>query len=288
MPIMAIRFYRARSWLDRGRWDEALALITLRERWWEGEYPVACAVEGLIKARRGEPGAEELLDQAWQDLAGLVAVESARHGMVRLARIEAAWLRGDAPAALAELEAACQSSAVLFARTASELALWGSRLGVELEIPAGVLSPVAHELDGDWRRAIAAWSELQAPYEAALAALPGDDRAAREAMAALHRLGANAAARAFARERVAWGARAARGPRRSTLAHPAGLTRREQEVLEVLETGASNAQIAQALHLSERTVAHHVSAILTKLAADNRHAAVEQARQRGLLARPAR
>jgi DNA-binding NarL/FixJ family response regulator len=66
------------------------------------------------------------------------------------------------------------------------------------------------------------------------------------------------------------------------------LTRREQEVLEVLETGASNAQIAQALHLSERTVAHHISAILAKLAAENRHVAVEQARRRGLLARPAR
>jgi DNA-binding NarL/FixJ family response regulator len=106
-------------------------------------------------------------------------------------------------------------------------------------------------------------------------------------MATLHKLGAKAAARAFTRERAAWGARAARGPRRSTLAHPAGLTRREQEVLEVLQTGASNAQIARELHLSERTVAHHVSAILAKLAAENRHAAVEQARRRGLLTRPA-
>jgi DNA-binding CsgD family transcriptional regulator len=288
MPIMAIRFYRARSWLDRGRWDEALAVAALRERWWEGEYPVACAVEGLIRARRGDPGAAELLDRAWQDLTVLVAVESARHGMVRSARIEAAWLRGDRAAAVAALDAARESPVMRFARSGGELALWGSRLGVELEIPPEAPAPVVHELEGDWRRAVAAWSELEAPYEAALAALPGDDRAAREAMAALHRLGAGAAARAFARERAAWGARAARGPRRSTLAHPAGLTRREQEVLEVLETGASNAQIAQALHLSERTVAHHVSAILAKLAAENRHAAVEQARRRGLLARPAR
>jgi DNA-binding NarL/FixJ family response regulator len=59
-------------------------------------------------------------------------------------------------------------------------------------------------------------------------------------------------------------------------------------VLEVLQNGASNAQIARELHLSERTVAHHVSAILTKLAAENRHAAVERARLQGLLPRPAR
>jgi DNA-binding CsgD family transcriptional regulator len=288
MPIMAIGFYRARNWMDRGRWDEALAIAARRERWWEGEYPVAGAVEGLIKARRGDPGAEALLEQAWQETTELLAIESARHGLVRVARIEAAWLRGDTAAAAAELEAARESPVMRFARSGAELALWGARLGVELEVPAGAPAPIRHELEGDWRRAVAAWSELDAPYEAALAALPGGDRAAREAMATLHKLGAKAAARAFARERAAWGARATRGPRRSTLAHPAGLTRREQEVLEVLETGASNAQIAEALHLSERTVAHHVSAILGKLAAGNRHAAVEQARRRGLLAKPAR
>jgi DNA-binding NarL/FixJ family response regulator len=74
-----------------------------------------------------------------------------------------------------------------------------------------------------------------------------------------------------------------RGPRRSTLSHPAGLTRREQEVLEQLATGATNPAIAAGLHLSERTVAHHVSAILAKLGAATRLAAIEQARSRGLL-----
>jgi DNA-binding CsgD family transcriptional regulator len=208
--------------------------------------------------------------------------------MVRLARVEAAWLRGDRAAALAEVQAARESPAVArFARSGGELAVWGSRLGVELKVPPGAAEPVLLELEGDWRRAIKAWSALDAPYEAALAALPGDDRAARPAMSTLHRLGAKAAGRAFARDRAASGARAARGPRRSTLANPAGLTRREQEVLEVLETGASNSEIAAALHLSERTVAHHVSAILRKLDARNRHAAIEQARRRGLLSTPA-
>ncbi len=190
---------------------------------------------------------------------------------------------------MAELKAARESSAsARFARPSAELALWGSRLGMELTVPPGAPAPVRLELEGDWRRAVTAWSALEAPYEAALAALPGDDRAARQAMATLHRLGAKGAAQAFARERAERGDRAARGPRRSTLANPAGLTRREQEVLEVLETGASNAEIAQSLHLSERTVAHHVSAILSKLGARNRHAAIETARRRGLLAGTAR
>jgi DNA-binding NarL/FixJ family response regulator len=162
--------------------------------------------------------------------------------------------------------------------------VWAARLGVELPAPAGAPEPVLHELAGDWRAAIRAWRELDAPYEAALAALPGDDRAAREALATLHRLGASGAARAFARDRAARGARPTRGPRPTTLANAAGLTRREQEVLEQVATGASNPAIAAALHLSERTVAHHVSAILAKLAAPNRVAAIERARARGLLA----
>jgi DNA-binding NarL/FixJ family response regulator len=139
------------------------------------------------------------------------------------------------------------------------------------------------ELQGDWRGAVRAWREAQSPYDAALAALPGDDRATREALATLHRLGARAAAEAFTRERATRGARAVRGPRPSTVVHPAGLTRREQEVLEELATGASNPTIAGRLHLSERTVAHHVGAILAKLGVTNRLAAVERARSRGLL-----
>jgi len=102
-------------------------------------------------------------------------------------------------------------------------------------------------------------------------------------MASLHRLGATATARAFAREREARGAVSLRGPRRSTLANPAGLTRREQDVLRALAGGATNPQIASALHLSERTVAHHVSAILSKLGVSTRTAAVEAARATGLL-----
>lgn len=289
LPIMAIRFCRARSLLDRGRWDEALAVAAARERWWQGEYPVACAMEGLVKARRGEPGADEALRHAWTEIGDRVGAESARHGMIRLALVESAWVRDDRAAAIDELRAARESRAVArFARSGGELALWGARLGVELELPSGASDPVVLELEGDWKRAIDAWRELQAPYEAALAALPGDDRAARQAMAALQKLGATATAQAFARERAARGARPARGPRRSTLANPAGLTRREQEVLQALDSEASNAEIAAALHLSERTVAHHVSAILAKLGARNRHLAVEHARRQGLLADDAR
>lgn len=281
IPGFAVELYRGRSLADRGRWEEALAIAGRADRDWLAENAVALTLQGLIAARRGWPEAEQLLEDAWEKLAGVP--ESSRHGTVRVARVEAAWLRGDAAGALSQLRAAqTEPATARFARSGGELALWARRYGIELGVPAGAPEPVRLELEGDWRAAITAWNALQAPYEAALAALPGDESAAREALGTLYRLGARGAAAAFTRQRSASGA-PLRGPRRSTLSHPAGLTRREQQVLDALATGAGNPGIARALHLSERTVAHHVSAILRKLDVPNRVSAIDQARRRGLL-----
>jgi DNA-binding CsgD family transcriptional regulator len=206
---------------------------------------------------------------------------------LRAALAEVAWLAGDLAVGRRHARAALAAPfAAQLVRPAGDALLWAARCGDPVAPAADappLPEPVRLELAGDWRGAIRAWHGLDAPYEAALAALPGDERAAREAMATLQRLGASAAARAFGRERARLGGASLRGPRRSTLANAAGLTRREQEVLGVLARGATNAQIAAALHLSERTVAHHVSAILGKLAAPTRTAAVQAARGAGLL-----
>jgi DNA-binding CsgD family transcriptional regulator len=235
-------------------------------------------LHGLVDARRGEAGAADLLERAWSEVAD--TPDSFRRGAIRVACVEAAWLSGDSARARDHLR---DSSGSFHARTGSDLALWAHRYGLEAELPANAPEPVRLELAGDWRGAIDAWRALDSPYEAALAALAGDDRAAREAVAELHRLGGDAAARAFARER---GGKAPRGPRRSTRAHPAGLTRREQEVLDSLADGATNREIAATLHLSERTVAHHVSAILRKLGVSTRVAAARWAAGRENIGSP--
>ncbi len=235
-----------------------------------------------MAARRGDAAAAGLLEQAAGELAGVTA--GRRHLLICSALAEAAWLRGDHAAVRGHArEARAVYHAHQFARPAGELALWAMRCGHPVELPPRAPEPVLRELDGDWQGAVQGWRELDAPYEAALAALPGHEQAAREAMAALQRLGAIAAARAFARERAGRGASAPRGPRRSTSADPAGLTRREREILLHLARGDTNAGIAGMLHLSERTVAHHVSAVLRKLGSATRTAAVVEARGRGLL-----
>ena len=282
IPRHVLDEYVARSLLDRGRWDQALPALAQSIRIWHADVPLARSMEGLIAARRGQSDAEPMLRQAWAEIP--MSAEDSRHVTLRCAIVEAAWLRGDRRSALTHLQAAAASpSTIRSARWGGELALWAIRHGLELEAPAGAPEAVRLELEGDWRGAVRAWRELDAPYESALAALPGDDAAARQALGALHKLGASAAIRAFTRERAARGGRPMRGPRRSTLADPAGLTRREREVLDQLAGGSTNTAIAASLQLSERTVAHHVSAILAKLGAPTRLAAIEQARSRGLL-----
>jgi LuxR family transcriptional regulator, maltose regulon positive regulatory protein len=61
------------------------------------------------------------------------------------------------------------------------------------------------------------------------------------------------------------------------------LTRREQEVLLLLATGASNQDIAHTLVISLDTVKKHVSSLLGKLDATSRTQAIAQARARSLL-----
>jgi pimeloyl-ACP methyl ester carboxylesterase/DNA-binding CsgD family transcriptional regulator len=49
-----------------------------------------------------------------------------------------------------------------------------------------------------------------------------------------------------------------------------GVTRREFEVLDLIASGAKNADIAAELHISVRTVESHVSSLLAKLGSDSR------------------
>ena len=64
-----------------------------------------------------------------------------------------------------------------------------------------------------------------------------------------------------------------RQPRRATRDNPGRLTDRELDVLLLLSEGLRNVDIAARLHISPKTVDHHVSAILAKLGVGSRQEA---------------
>lgn len=61
------------------------------------------------------------------------------------------------------------------------------------------------------------------------------------------------------------------------------ITKRELQVLKLMKQGLTNEQIGQQLFITERTVKFHITAILSKLHANNRTEAVDIALKRGLL-----
>lgn len=122
------------------------------------------------------------------------------------------------------------------------------------------------------------------PFEHALALSEGDEEQAREALDMLAKLGAVATEARLRTELIERGLRiGARGPRASTRENPYQLTKRELQILDCLDQGLTNKQIGEKLFVSAKTVDHHVTSILGKLAAGTRGEAAAKARAEGIL-----
>ena len=276
---------RSECELELGEWQRAAASAesVLRGGGVGPATVSALTVLGRLRARRGDSGQWEVLDRALELAEG--TGELSRLAPVAAARAEAAWLEGRDEAAL-EATNAAWDVALRHSDTwlTGELAEWRRRAGWEGDPPTAVDEPYALALAGDWPGAAALWTELGCPYQAALAAAEGEDAAdSREALETLHGLGASATARLVARRMREQGARGLpRGPRPQTSRNPGQLTAREVEVLGLVAEGLRNAEIAERLVVSVRTVDHHVSAILRKLDLGSRGQAAAAAAELGL------
>ncbi len=137
-------------------------------------------------------------------------------------------------------------------------------------------------MEGDWQSEAAAWADIGSPYHEALALLDGDVTAKTRALEIFDELGATVVSE-FARRKIRDEGITIKttGPRASTKANPAGLTKRQMDVLRLLNEGLSNAEIGENLFVSAKTVDHHVSAILGKLEVSSRGEAAAYARDAG-------
>jgi DNA-binding CsgD family transcriptional regulator len=276
--------WQALTFLYLGRWAEArqVVLEALQGSGLTaiGRIPALTAL-GRLGARQGESGHAAVLDEA-QDLAHQSQTLQ-RVGLVQAARAEAAWLAGDSERTRLEAQAtydlAVSKQHPWFT---GELAFWLWRAGERVRLPEWTARPFALHITGEWQAAAAAWQRLGCPYEQARALADGDAAAQTTALEIFNRLGAAPDAEALRGKMQSAGLRVPRGPRPATRENPFGLTPRQVEVLRLLTEGLTNGEIAARLHLSPKTVDHHVSAVFARLDVHSREEAAKLARRQHL------
>ena len=241
----------------------------------------ALAVAGVLAARCGKDSAPAL-DEA---LRLATDCGDPQLVLVATARAEAAWIAARFADVAAEVDRVWAAAiAHPLPWELGELSWWLHAAGDVRKAPIPLARPFALMLEGKHRAAADQWQDLGCPlwsaYALAHSPQTGD---ALECLDILGRLGASAVHRAVLRDRHARRLPVPRGPRAASGTNPAGLTARELEVLGLLADGLSYAEVARRLFLSEKTVGHHVSAVLRKLGEPTRSRAVATAVLRGIL-----
>jgi DNA-binding CsgD family transcriptional regulator len=264
-----LRGVRTSSLERLGRWDESakIAEAVIASVASPVNRMIPMTNLAMVAARRGDPDVWPHLDAAMAAADG--STGPMYIGAVRLARAEARWLESDLTAVRQEAELTDGA----FTNAADpwlngEIAVWLRRTGSPRTSQRELAEPYRPQLSGNHRGASELFDALGCRYDAALALLDApDELALRRALDICNALGAVATARIIRQKMRSLGIRfVPAGPRAAARENPLGLTQREHEVLELLCEGRTNASIATKLVISPKTVDHHVSSVLAKLA----------------------
>jgi DNA-binding CsgD family transcriptional regulator/tetratricopeptide (TPR) repeat protein len=278
---------RAQWRLERGDWAgaevDARAVLAIHERQPSISGHPGLLVLGRLLARRGEAEATTVLDETWA--MAEAADEPQRIVPAGCAAAELAWLADDLEGVERMAWRALDSAhRTRHPQLTGEAAFWLWRAGALGEPPEGIEEAYRLSITGDWAGAAREWERIGCPFHVAEALWHADEETALlRALEIYDGLGAaRPAARVRSELRRRGTASVPRGPRRETRASPLGLTPRQREVLDLVSAGATNAEIAERLVLSTRTVDHHVAAVLGKLGVASRREVAAAARRLGI------
>jgi DNA-binding CsgD family transcriptional regulator len=278
------------AWLDlRAGRDDRVAALAAASR---GARPfVAGTIAGLQSklvvaeraVRRGDADADERL-AALVDLVDRTGKLSHIAPVLELEVERALTTGGPMPAdRFEEVANVVGSQALAAGCAAGRVAAWAAVCGLPVRFAGKAPAPHAAMIAHDWQRAAEAFGAVGWRHDQALLlSLGGSEEALTEALDIARSLGSGPLEQRLVRRLRELGFSVPRGPLATTQANPAQLTARQLEVLRHVRDGHGNARIAELLHISPRTVEHHVAGIFTKLGVSTRAEAVARCADLGV------
>lgn len=280
--LLYVRFSRAELAALRCAWREAESearLVSQDPRTPESARTFTLSLLARVLARTGQPGIKADLRRAWE--YAKTANEPQHIFRAGAAIAEHRWLGGVTDDEMFDEVVYEFHRWLEVARPwhVGELALWLWLDGNIPSIPDNVPDVLRALGRGDWQAAARWFAEHDDRYLQAVALSVGDSGARVRALELLERINAIPLADKLRAELRAEGVHVPGRRALATRESRHGLTARQTEVLDLLRNELSNAEIGQRLFISERTVEHHVSAILTKLGVASRTEAVSVTRR---------
>ncbi|HEX7903979.1 MAG TPA: AAA family ATPase [Chitinophagaceae bacterium] len=277
---------KAKMFLETGDWQQASLIVEnlLSNPSQLGSVKIgALAILAIIKIRKGEEDALVYLNEA-----KLLAIKTREHHRiipVMIAELEYEWLTGKKRMTEEELKLSVELiQRVDNSLLNSEFSFW-LQMARQKDLGLHKLyEPYQLLKEGKSKSAVEFWETTGCPFEKAFALFAGNEDDMKNALLIFKQIGANAVYEKIKMEMRAGGIKKIpRGLRESTKTNPAQLTNRELDVLNLLQKGIQNKEIAGTLFISPKTADHHISNILFKLDVSSRSKAVAEAVRLGIL-----